>query len=117
MQNCPLNCPEFPVTVPPGLRIVHFVPAGIPLYRFRPPPNVFAMDDPNNFCYCPEFHECAKRKVDKGSILQDSVLPEKFSDKFLASNCGQFSIKNQLIQIYLSRMDKNIKFRGILKSR
>lgn len=37
---------------------------GITLYRFRPAADVFAMDNPNNYCYCPEFHECATKMED-----------------------------------------------------
>jgi hypothetical protein len=38
---------------------------GVPVYRYRPAKDVFAMDNPNNFCYCPEFFECAARAEDK----------------------------------------------------
>ena len=38
---------------------------GIPVYRYRPAEDVFAMDNPNNYCYCPEFHQCASRMAEK----------------------------------------------------
>ena len=32
---------------------------GIDAYRYRPPVNVFDMENPDNYCYCPTFLECA----------------------------------------------------------
>ena len=32
---------------------------GITAYRYRPPKDVFDMGNPDNFCYCPGFLECA----------------------------------------------------------
>lgn len=32
---------------------------GITAYRYRPPKDVFDMGNPDNFCYCPDFLECA----------------------------------------------------------
>jgi len=41
---------------------------GVPVYRYRPAPDVFAMSNPNNFCYCPYFDQCATRVEGKVSI-------------------------------------------------
>ena len=38
---------------------------GITVYRYRPSFDAFAMDNPNNFCFCPEFLDCAERMKDK----------------------------------------------------
>ena len=46
----------------------------IPLYRYRPPADVFAMSEPSNYCYCPEFMECAK--------------PMEGKDEWDRSNCS-----------------------------
>ena len=32
---------------------------GLKAYRYRPPKDVFDMGNPDNFCYCPDFLECA----------------------------------------------------------
>ncbi len=36
----------------------------IDAYRYGPPQAVFDMSNPENFCYCPEFGECAKASED-----------------------------------------------------
>jgi hypothetical protein len=46
-----------------------------------------------------------------GSILQNSISAEDF----YSSNFGQFSIQTQHVKNYMSAMDENIGFRGILK--
>jgi len=33
---------------------------GITTYQYSPSPEVFAMTNPDNFCYCPEVEKCAK---------------------------------------------------------
>jgi len=33
---------------------------GITTYQFSPKPDVFAMTNPDNFCYCPEVEQCVK---------------------------------------------------------
>ncbi len=32
---------------------------GIDTYEYRPPASVFDMHDPDNYCYCPDFFDCA----------------------------------------------------------
>jgi len=34
---------------------------GVTAYQFSPTKEVFAMTNPNNFCYCPQVEECAKQ--------------------------------------------------------
>jgi len=33
---------------------------GVPTYQYSPKPEVFAMTNPDNFCYCPKVEQCAK---------------------------------------------------------
>jgi len=33
---------------------------GVTTYQYSPKPNVFAMTNPDNFCYCPKVEQCAK---------------------------------------------------------
>ena len=37
----------------------------IEAYRYRPPIEVFQMTNPNNYCYCPEFEQCAQPYEDR----------------------------------------------------
>ncbi len=37
---------------------------GVPVYRYRPAEDVFSLKNPNNFCYCPDFLDCAKPNLE-----------------------------------------------------
>ena len=55
---------------------------GIPVYRYRPPPDVFAMSEPSNYCYCPEFLDCA--------------VADEGKDEWNRSNCESLCMDGML---------------------
>ena len=44
---------------------------GIEAYRYRPPVSVFSMRNPDNYCYCPEFNQCAKANLTSDTWIAD----------------------------------------------
>ncbi len=62
---------------------------GVPVYRYRPAQDVFSLKNPNNFCYCPDFLDCAKPNLETdtwdisecSNQCQDGVLKVTFMSK------------------------------------
>ena len=60
---------------------------GINTYEFRPGDDVFNMRDPDNFCFCPHFEECATRYPDRDEWNM-TVCFDKCKDGIMRiSNC------------------------------
>jgi len=52
---------------------------GIPANQYRPGPDVFDMANPDNFCYCPKFSECAIKNETDDSYDNKPCTDEKYN--------------------------------------
>merc|ERR1712083_188822 len=73
---------------------------GATTYQYSPKPNVFAMTNPDNFCYCPKVEQCAK-------------VNETAEDAWDISDCQDKTLKFEACIDGLLDPTKNITFLNI----
>ena len=55
----------------------------IKTWDYRPPYEVFDMENEDNYCYCPKFFECADEMTSKYSVSIVSVIYEIYLKKII----------------------------------